>query len=127
MLVTKRLTSKNWPITATSARATMIEINAIVSGMSVATTVPKTSSRMIRAAGKPNLSSPCCRSFSETFSKSRPTVNTPVISTAKPSCPSASSAMATTPSMLSTSSLARLTGRSVAWPSAETRRSPPSK
>jgi hypothetical protein len=54
MLVTKTFTSKNWPITATMARATMIESTAIVSGIAAPTTVPKTRSRTIIAAGSPN-------------------------------------------------------------------------
>jgi hypothetical protein len=42
MLVTNRFTSKNWPITATKAKATTIDNSAIVSGTSVPTRVPKT-------------------------------------------------------------------------------------
>ena len=84
MFVTNRLTSTNWPISATSARATMIESIAIVSGTSAPTSVPKTRSRMIIAAGRPNWISPFRRSSSDTLWKSRPTVNSPVMSTANP-------------------------------------------
>ena len=51
--------------TATSPIAVRIETIAISSGTSPATTVPKTSSRMISAAGSPNFSSPFARSLSE--------------------------------------------------------------
>lgn len=62
----------------------MIESIAIVSGTSAPTSVPKTRSKMIIAAGRPTWISPFWRSSSETVWKSRPTLNSPVMSTAKP-------------------------------------------
>ena len=53
-----------------SPSATTIETIAISSGISPATTAPKTSSRMISAAGSPNWSSPFSRSSCESGLKS---------------------------------------------------------
>ncbi len=103
---------------ATSAQrpsATMIAISAITSGISPATTAPKTSSRMMNAAGRPNSSSPDLRSCCERSLKSWSSVPSPVMTTLKPSCPSWRS---TRLSSLSTSAL-RWTASRTAWPSRE--------
>ena len=65
MFVTKTESSKTWPTSAVSARATTIETSASTSGMTPATTAPKTSRSTISAAGSPKKSSPFCRSSSE--------------------------------------------------------------
>ena len=66
---TKTESSNTWPTIAVSASATTIERSASTSGMTPATTVPKTSSRTISAAGAPKKSSPFCRSSSESVAE----------------------------------------------------------
>ena len=96
----------------------MIDTIAISSGTSPATTVPKTSRRMISAAGRPNFSSPFWRSLSESLLESWSRVSLPVIPTSK----SGSASACTTAAMTSgaRSSLWMKIGISVAWRSAET-------
>jgi hypothetical protein len=53
-------------------------------GTRPAKTAPKTSTRMINAAGSPICNSPFCRSSCESFSKSASAVSVPVIETWKP-------------------------------------------
>ena len=55
---------------ATSPSATMIDRIAISTGTSPANTAPKTSTRTISAAGRPNASSPVSRSFCDCLPKS---------------------------------------------------------
>ena len=74
---------------ATSPSATTIDGSVIISGMSPATTDPKTRSRMISAAGKPIRSSPCWRSLSESALKSRSIVFWPVTEASNPGSASA--------------------------------------
>ena len=94
MFTTNRFSSNAWPITATRPIATTIERIAITSGIAAPTSVPKTSTRMISAAGSPNCISPCCRSRSDTSVKSWLIVFSPVMFTAKPSVPFARSIVA---------------------------------
>jgi hypothetical protein len=125
MLVTNRLSSNTCPTMATRPSPTTIEIIAISSGIDAPTTVPRTSSKTINAAGRPNCSSPVLRSDSETLEKSRPAVCSPVMCTANPERPSA---RCTTPTSLSTESevgSASTSGRIVAWPSRDTSTPPP--
>ena len=84
---------------ATSPSATTIDGSVIISGMSPATTDPKTRSRTISAAGRPIRSSPCWRSLSESALKSRSIVFWPVTEASNPGSASARSTAATTWSM----------------------------
>ena len=68
----------------TSPIPTMIDTIAIRTGMSPATTAPKTSSRIRRAAGSPNSSSPLFRSLCERAPKSFPAASEPVTATWNP-------------------------------------------
>jgi hypothetical protein len=70
MFTTKIDSSNCWLTSAVSPSATTMDTIDIKSGMSPATTAPNTSSRMISAAGKPNLSSPFSRSSWESRLKS---------------------------------------------------------
>ncbi len=104
---------------ATSPSAARIENIAISSGTTPATTAPKTSSRMIRAAGSPNWSSPSWRSRSESRLKSWSSTRLPATATAKSGSRSVSSTISIT--MPAASSLTMFSSRSVACPSSETR------
>ena len=73
------------------------------SGTSAPTTVPKTSRRMMSAAGRPKKSSPSLRSLFESSRKSRSAVNSPVIPVSKPP-PPASRTTSITSSMFSSAS-----------------------
>ena len=81
MLTTKKETSQTWPTIATSASAKTIATIASRTGISPATTAPKTSSSTISAAGSPKKSSPSFRSLFESVRKSSSAVNSPVIVT----------------------------------------------
>ena len=87
MLTTKNETSNAWPTRAVKATAITIDRSPSSTGTRPATTAPKTSKRMISAAGSPINNSPFCKSCSESFSKSASAVKEPVIETAKPSWP----------------------------------------
>ena len=88
-MFTKKTESENAAaIGAQSPSATTIEMIAIASGISPATTVPKTINSTISAAGRPNSSSPDLRSCWERSLKSWSSVPSPVIATLKPSSPS---------------------------------------
>ncbi len=82
MLMTKTESSNCCATTAVSPSATTIETIAMSSGTSPATTAPKTSSRMMSAAGRPNFSSPFSRSSCESRLKSWSSVCSPVTATA---------------------------------------------
>jgi hypothetical protein len=126
MFTTKRLSWNAWPITPIRPIATTIESRAITSGIAAPTSVPKTSTRTIRAAGSPNCISPLRRSCSETFVKSWLMVFSPVMWTAKPPAPLARSIVASSSSTdVVAGSFVMTTGRSVACPSRETRIAPP--
>jgi hypothetical protein len=70
MFVVKIDSSNTWVSNATNPSAVVIATSAISSGTTPATTVPNTSSRMISAAGSPNLSSPSSRSRLDSSLKS---------------------------------------------------------
>ena len=117
MFTTKNETSNAWPTIAVKATAITIDSSPSSTGTRPATTAPKTSTRMISAAGSPINSSPFCRSSSESFSKSASAVREPVIETWKPSCPSSDFTRSTSGA---TSSLRITSGTIVAWRSFET-------
>ncbi len=104
MFTTKTESSNCCARRAVSPSATTIETIAISSGISPATTAPKTSSRMISAAGKPNWSSPFSRSSCESALKSWSSVSSPVIETANAVSTPASSTTATAASTSKTTS-----------------------
>ena len=88
-MFTKKTESENASARiAHSPSATTIATIAITSGISPATTAPKTRIRITSAAGRPNWSSPVLRSCWERSLKSWSSVPSPVITTAKPSSPS---------------------------------------
>ncbi len=91
MFTTKIDRSNGWASSAVRPSATTIETIAISSGTSPATTAPKTSRRMISAAGSPNCSSPFSRSSCERRLKSWSSVWSPVTETEKASSSSAAS------------------------------------
>jgi hypothetical protein len=118
MFTTNTDNSNSCASRAVSPRATTIATIAISSGMSPATTAPKTRSRMISAAGSPNLSSPFSRSSCERVLKSSSSVFSPVTDTAN-APPSSASTLSTSASAASSSS-SRATGTIVACRSSET-------
>ena len=91
MLMTNTESVNPWATAPVRPRATTIETMARSSGSPAATSAPKTSTRMISAAGRPILSSPDLRSLWESSLRSRATVHSPVIDTLKPFRPSAAS------------------------------------
>ena len=105
--------------------ATTIAMIAIKSGMSPATTAPKTRSRMMSAAGSPNLSSPFSRSSCERRLKSWSSVSVPVTDTANG--PSSATASTFSTSVSVSPSSERAIGMIVACRSSETSASPPSR
>ena len=105
MLITNTESSNCWATSAVRPSATMIETAAISSGTSPATTAPNTSSRMISAAGRPNLSSPFSRSSCESTLKSWSSVSSPVTATVKSGASSARSTASTTASVSSSSTI----------------------
>src|SRR3990170_5114376 len=117
MFTTKTESSNCCATSATIPRATMIETIAINSGMSPATTAPKTSRRMTSAAGRPNWSSPFSRSSCDSRLKSWSSVRSPAIEISKAGSSSARSTSSITASVSPSSSIA--TEMSVAWRSAE--------
>jgi hypothetical protein len=70
MLVVKIDSSNSWVSRATRPSAVTIATNAISTGTRPATIAPNTSSRMSKAAGRPNRSSPLSRSRSDSWLKS---------------------------------------------------------
>ena len=73
MLTTKKLSGEIWPISAARASATTIAKIVRIRGTKAATTAPNTATRIKRAIGMP-IPSPFCRSLSESFVKSFPTI-----------------------------------------------------
>jgi hypothetical protein len=124
MLTTKIERLKAWARTATKPSATTIDGSAISSGTSPATTVPNTSSRMIRAAGRPNWSSPDWRSSSESLLKSWFAVRAPVTVTANAGLASACCTEEITSSMPELDSSGIANGIIAAWRSFETSEPP---
>ena len=121
MLTAKTETLKTWARTAVSATAIVMAISARTIGRPAATSVPKTSSRMTRAIGRPMLS-PLLRSVVAVWLKSLLMLAVPVISDWKPFRPSAAWTIAWTLSMLSSAlfrSPAMTMGMIAVWPSAE--------
>ena len=59
--VTKKLSSKTWPMSATRPNAMAMDTTARPIGARAATTAPKSTSRMMSATGMPNRS-PCSSS-----------------------------------------------------------------
>ena len=104
-------------MSATSPSATMIERIAISTGTTPATTAPKTRTRTISAAGRPNASSPVSRSFCDCWPKSWFAVWSPVMPTWK-APPFAFSTTCSTGA--APESLLIATEASTAWPSGET-------
>ena len=116
-MFTRKIESSNCCArSAESPSATTIETIAISSGTSPATTAPKTSRRMMSAAGRPNLSSPFSRSSWESRLKSWSSVSSPVTATAK----APSSRPSTCSTSVSVSPSESATGTSVACRSSET-------
>ena len=81
MLVAKTESGKACPTSAVSASATVIETSDSRTGISPATTEPKTINRTIRRPATRNPSSPFSRSSSARVDSSASTVNSPVIVT----------------------------------------------
>ena len=89
IIVTKKISSKAWPMIPTAASAMAMATMAIPSGSSVAATAPKSSSRMISAMGTPKRS-PCSKSCALSSLFSKDTLASPPMSTRKSSAALAS-------------------------------------
>ena len=74
MLTMKTERLNSWATTVAMPRPTRIDRIAMSTGISPATTAPKTSIKMTMAMGRPKSSSPCLRSLADRVLKSLPTV-----------------------------------------------------
>ena len=121
--VTKNTRPKNCPMSAAMPIATMMHTSDRPMGMSTATTVPKSTTRMSSATGMPTRS-PCCRSLSDSSFCSWATLASPTVSTRNPSpafaCSTTSSTAATLSTASSKSPVIR-TGMRVVMPSGDRR------
>ena len=96
MLTMKTDRLNSWATTVAMPRPTRIDRIAMSTGISPATTAPKTSIKMTMAMGRPKSSSPCLRSLADRVLKSLPTVCSPVTATENPPLPLAASTAVTT-------------------------------